>query len=196
MNRQVRKDGRGTYGVQTSQEVDDFEIIYSQSTLACTEYVMVDCPDGASDIEANDATNETSIAPPSVMEQSHFEIIHSYATTHDPNDSSCVEVYNIAENKASGDLSLKDDEEIEMVDPESAESEDHNTKMNGSCNASDPGQDDAKNETNGNSQAEENEEVQQEEGESAETEENYFTVYGPDDAYDCEEAKSCIIEEI
>ena len=108
MNRQVRKDRSGAYGVRASPEVDDFEMIDAQSMLANTEYVMVDRPEGASDIEANDATNETSKSPPSVMEQSHFEILHSYATTHDPNEASYVKV-NIAENKASGDLCLKDD---------------------------------------------------------------------------------------
>ena len=198
MNRQVRKDG-----VQKTPEVEDFEMIDAQSSQSIcygdqyviNQYVMVNRPDGAPDIEANGATNETSRSPPSVMEQSHFEILHSYATTHDPNEASYVKV-NIAENKASGDPSLKDYEEFEMVDPESAKGEKRNAKMNGSCNASGPGEDDAENETNGNSQAEENEEVQKEEGESAETEENEFTVYGPDDAYDCEEAMSFIIEEI
>ena len=196
MNRQVRKDGSGAYGVRASPEVDDFEMIDAQSMLADTEYVMVDHPEGASNIEANGVTNETSGAPSSVMEQSHFEILHSYATAHDPNDASYVKV-NIAENKASGDLSLKDDEDFEMLNPELAKGKERNAKMNGSCNASGPGQDDAENETNGNSrsQVEEIEEVQQEEGESAETE-NDFTVYGSDDAYDCEEVKSFIIEEI
>ena len=195
MNRQVRKDGSGAYGVQKSPEVENFEMIDAQSMLADTEYVMVDRPEGASDIEVNGTTNETSRAPPSVMDQSHCEIIHSYATTHDPNEASYVKV-SIAENKASGDLSLKDDEDFEMVDPELAKGEEGNAKMNGSCNASGPGQDAAENEFNGNSQAENNEEVKQEEGELAETEENDFTVYDPDDAYDCEEVKSFIIEEI
>ena len=158
MNRQVRYDGSGAYGVRTSPEVDDFEMIDAQSMLADTEYVMVDRPEGASDIEANGATNETSGAPSSVMEQSHFEILHSYATAHDPNDASYVKV-NIAENEASGDLSLKDDEDFEMLNPELAKGEERNAKMNGSCNASGPGQDDAENETNGNSQVEEIEEV-------------------------------------
>ena len=187
MSRQVRKDGSGPYGVQTSPEVDDFEMIDAESTSADTEYVMVDRPDGASDIEASGATNQTSRAPPTVMEQSRFEILHYCATTHDPNEASYVKV-NIAENKANGDLSLKDDDDFEMVNPESAEAEESNTNMNGSYNASDPGQDDAGNETDGNSQAEENEEVQQEE--SVETEENNFAVHGPFD-----KAKSFIIEE-
>ena len=190
MNRQVRKDGSGAYGVRASPEVDDFEMIDAQSMLADTEYVMVDRPEGASDIEANDATNETSKAPPSVMEQSHFEILHSYATTHDPNEASYVKV-NIVKNKSNGDLSLKNDEEFEMVNPELTKGEERNAKMNGSGNASGPGQDDAENETNGNSQAEQNEEFQQEEEESVETEENDFAVHGPLD-----EARSFIIEEI
>ena len=188
MDRQVRKDGSGAYGVQTSPEVEDFEMIDAQSTLADTEYVMVDRPDGPSDIEANGATSQTSRAPLSVMEQSHFQIIHPYATTHDPSDASYVKVHNIAENEASGDPSLKDDEDFETVDPKSA-GEERNTNVNGSCNASDPGIDDVENEFNSNSQAEENEEFQQEE--SVETEENSFAVHGPFD-----EARSFIIEEI
>ena len=187
MDRQARKDGSGLYGVQTSLEVEDFEMIDAQSISADTEYVMVDRPDGASDIEANGATNQTRRAPPTVMEQSRFEILHYCATTHDPIVASYVKV-NIAENKASGDPSLKDYEEFEMVDPDSAEGEESNTNMNGSYNASDPGVDDAGNENNGNSQAEENEEFQQEE--SVETEENNFAVHGPFD-----EARSFIIEE-